>query len=340
MKRSALSLVFLVVSLMLVVPSVHAEEKTYKIEVLQVPREAAPFDNAFNGFLKELEKNGIVKGKNLVINRNSIEFDVEKGGIWKKLGVLMDIKSEAGKIIDKKPDLVLTIGTAATKYGKDKFISAGIPVVFTAVAVPEAAGCKSLTEAGPGFTGATLHMDMKNALQIMKLAFPNAKTLGIIHSDDDSAIAHAGEAKKEGPGLGLTIITKQIVRTESIKPAANELIEKGVQAFIIPLDTYYGHRNAEPAAEIAAISRSTKIPIVSFMLHKNPGAVLYVGSDFSVIGGMAGQQAVKILKTGAKPETLPVARQQDLMILVDVKQMQAIGANLPMEILKLAKPVE
>ncbi len=339
MKHFITSLVMVVVFLIIALPCT-AEDKTYKIEVLQVVREAPPFQNAYNGFVKELEKNGIVKGKNLSINRKIIEFDVEKGGMFKKVGVLMEIKSEAQKMVDRKPDLVLTIGTTPTKYAKDKFISAGIPMVFTAVAVPQAAGCKSLTQAGPGFTGSTLHMDMKNALKIVKLAFPSVKTLGIIHSDDDSAIAHAAEAKKEGPAQGLTFITKEINRTESIKPAAQELIAKGVQAFIVPLDTYYGHRNAEPTAELAAISRSTKIPIISFMLHKNPGAVLYVGSDFTVIGSLAGQQAVKILKEGAKPDSMPILKQDDLMILVDVKQMQAIGAQLPMEILKLAKPVE
>ena len=339
MKKMILPFVCSVLAFGLAMPC-QAQDKTYNVEVLQVVREAPPFQNAFQGFLKELEKNGLVQGKNLNVKRTIIDFNVEKGGFVKKLGVLMDVKSEAGRILDRKPDLVLTIGTTPTKYARDKFISAGIPVVFTAVANPVAAGCKSLTEAGPGFTGSTLYMDMKNALQIVKLAFPTVKTLGIVHSDDDSAIAHAEEAKKVGAAMGLTFLTKEISRTDSIKPHAEELITKGVQAFVVPLDTYYGHRNAEPAAELAAISRSTKIPIISFMLHKNPGAVLYVGSDFTVVGGLAGQQALKILNDGAKPDGMPILKQQDLMILVDVKQMQAIGAQLPMEILKLAKPVE
>jgi putative ABC transport system substrate-binding protein len=76
-----------------------------------------------------------------VVKRTIIEFDLEKGGLLKKMGVLMDVKSEAGKIAARKPDLVLTIGTTPTKYGKDKIIDAGIPVVFTAVANPGAAGC-------------------------------------------------------------------------------------------------------------------------------------------------------------------------------------------------------
>jgi putative tryptophan/tyrosine transport system substrate-binding protein len=252
----------------------------------------------------------------------------------------MNIKSEAGKIAERKPDLVLTVGTPATKYGKDKIISAGIPVVFTAAAIPQAAGCKSLTEGGPGFTGATLYMNMKDALSIVKLSFPAVKTIGIVHSDDDNALAHVEEAKKVGAGMGLTFITRQVNKTDSIKPAANELVSKGVQAFLVTLDTYYGVRNTEPTIELAAISRATKIPIISFMLHKSPGALLYVGSDFATVGGLSGQHAAKILKEGAKPESLPILRQKDVMILVDTKQFKALDAHLPIEVLKLAKPVE
>ncbi|HNY64099.1 MAG TPA: ABC transporter substrate binding protein [Deltaproteobacteria bacterium] len=317
-----------------------AEDKVFKIEVLQVMRDAAPYQNAYNGFMKELAKNGLVEGKNLTVKRNYVDYNVEKGGIIKKIGVLMDIRSEAGKIAARKPDLVLTIGTPATKYGKDKLISAGIPLVFTAVAVPQAAGCKSLTEAGPGFTGATLYMNMKDALSIVKLSFPAARTIGIVHSDDDNALAHVEEAKKVGAGMGLTFITRQVSRTDSIKPAANELVSKGVQAFLVTLDTYYGVRNTEPAIELAAISRATRIPIISFMLHKSPGALLYVGSDFGVVGSLSGQQAARILKDGAKPESLAIQQQKDVMIMVDTKQFKALDATLPMEVLKLAKPVE
>lgn len=339
MKRTRATLICLTACLMFAMPC-YAADDSYTIEVLQVMREAAPYQNAYLGFMQELEKNGIVEGKNLSIRRTYVEYDLEKGGFIKKVGVLFNIKGEAKNIAERKPDLVLTIGTPATKYGKDKLIDAGIPVVFTAVAIPETAGCKSLTEAGPGFTGSTLYMNMKDALKIVNLSFPSAKVIGIVHSDDDNAIAHAEEAKKVGADMGLTFLTKEVNKADSIKPAAQELIDKGIQAFIVPLDTYYGIRNAEPTEDLAAISRETKIPIISFMLHKNPGALLYVGSDFNYVGSLAGQQAVKILKEGAKPESLPVLRQQEVMILVDEKQFKALDANLPIEVLQLAKPVE
>lgn len=316
----------------------HAADKMYRIEALQVTR-IDPFDQAYRGFIAELARNGIIEGKNLTIKRRFVDFDVEQGGLWKKINVLMSIKSQASEIVTAKPDLVLTIGTPATKYGKDKIIAAGIPVVFTAVAIPKAAGCASLTEAGKGFTGSTLWMDMKSALKIVKLAFPNVKTVGIVHTDDENAIANLEDAKKEGPGLGINFISKEVGKKDSITPAMEELFGQGAQAFAVPLDTYYGMRNYEPCHKLGDFCVKNKTPAFSLCLLKVPGAVLYVGSDFTVIGSYSAQQAVKILAEGAAPGSIPIRRQEDLKILVDIKQMKALGIKLPIEILQLAKEV-
>ena len=129
-----------------------AEEKKIKIEVVQVTN-IEPYQKSYQGFVRELARNGIVQGKNLEIRRKIIGFDMEKATMWSKIGVLMQLKSEAMRIADVKPDLVLTIGTPSTKYTKDKIIAAGVPLVFSAVAIPTAAGCKSMTQAGPVLPG-------------------------------------------------------------------------------------------------------------------------------------------------------------------------------------------
>lgn len=319
---------------------ISAEDKKIRIEVLQVTN-IEPFQKSYTGFVKELERNGFVQGKNLEIRRKIIGFDMDKASVWSKVGVLMQIKSEAMRIADEKPDLVLTIGTPATKHAKDKIIGAGIPLVFSAVAIPTAAGCKSLTQAGPGFTGATLYMSMKDALKIVRLAFPKMKTIGIITSDDENGIAHMEEAKKVGPSSGIAVISRQIAnKNEKITPLLVELQKQGVDAFAVPLDTYYGIRNYEACHELDKFSKETKIPVFSFALMKVPGAILYVGSDFGVIGTLSGQEAVKILKGEAKPDNLPILKQEDLKILVDTKQLKALNWQLPMEILKIAQAVE
>jgi putative ABC transport system substrate-binding protein len=223
---------------------VWAEDKTFRIEVLQVT-DIEPFQKSYEGFLKVLEEGGLVQGKNLSVNRSVISFDIERAGIWKKVGVLMRIRSEASRIAGQKPDLVLTIGTPATKYARETIIEAGIPLVFTAVAIPEAAGCMSLTQAGPGFTGATLHMNMPNSLQKVRKAFPSVRTIGMVHSDDENGIAHVEEARKYGEAAGIAVLSREVDKNENITPALEDLAAKGAQAFCVPLDTYYGIRNYE-----------------------------------------------------------------------------------------------
>lgn len=339
MKRGGVFWIWFIVFVGFSIPCL-AAEGNFRIETLQVTA-IEPFNLSYNNFIKELAKHGIVQGKNLTVNRTIIDFDVEKAGLWKKVGVLLRIRSEASRIAKAKPDLVLTIGTPATKYAKDKIIAAGIPLVFTAVAIPTAAGCKSMTESGPGFTGATLYMSMKDMIKIVKLAFPKMNTMGMIHSDDDNAVAQAEEAKKYGPPLGMTFLTKQVGKSEHITPYAKELINQGIQAFAIPLDTYYGLRNYEAAKEILEMRKThPEVLGISFVLMKFPGAVLYVGSDFGYIGMLSGQQAAKILKDGVKPETIPIAKQPDLNVMVDLKVMKETKIQLPMEILQIAKPVE
>lgn len=316
-----------------------AQDKTYRVEILQVT-DIEPFQNSYDSFVKELENAGIVQGQNLQIKRTIIDFDVEKAGLWKKVMVLLRLKKEASRIAQARPDLVLTIGTPATKYTKDKIIEAGIPLVFTAVAIPEAAGCRSVSESGAGFTGSTLYMDMSDSVKIIKLAFPYITTVGIVHSDDENAVAHVEEAKRCGSQAGITFISKEVGKNDPVTPAANELIEQGAQAFAVPLDTYYGLRNYEPCTELVTLVKSRKIPCISLVLMKFPGGVLYVGADFGYIGSLSGKQAARILKEGLQPETLPIMKQEELRILVDTSQIKDLGIQLPMEILQLAQSVE
>ena len=127
---------------------------------------------------------------------------------------------------------------------------------------------------------------------------------------------------------------------DKITPLLVDLQKQGVEAFAVPLDTYYGMRNYEACHDMEKFSKETKIPVFSFALMKVPGAILYVGSDFGEIGTLSGQQASKILKGEARPENLPILKQEDLRILVDTKQMKALNWQLPMEILQIAQGVD
>jgi len=328
----------LLLAVAITTPCLAQADRHYRIDMLQVSS-VEVLQQAYEGFMEELAKNDIIEGKNLTVNRYIIDADAD-AGLWDKVKILFRIKKTASKIASSMPDLALTLGTPGTKYGKDKIIKAGIPLVFTAVTRPEAAGCESASYAGTGFTGASHYVDPIKGLKMAKLALPDMKTLGIIHSDDDNAITFAEETRRKASALGITVITKEVGKSDSIKPAARELMAQGVDTFGVPPDVYYALRDCEPANDLLSITKPKKMPIIIFALYGVKGGILFVGGDFKSVGGLSGKQAIKILKQGAKPEDLPIMYPKNVGVLVDLDAAKAIGINLPMEILQIARPIQ
>ena len=332
MKRGLLPLL-----LLLLVSSPCLAERHFSIEVLQVTN-IPMLDLSYKGFLEELGRHGLVEGENLTVRRHIIDADAD-AGLWKKIMILHQIKKTAGEIASAKPDLALTMTTPGTKYGMEKILEAGIPRVFTAVAYPPAVGCASLEKAGEGFTGASLYSDPEVGLKIAQLALPQMHTMGLVHSDDDNAIVFAKEAHEKAAQLGITLITREVGKSDDIKPAVRELLEAGIDSIGIPPDTYYALRDCQPSRDLISLTRERKIPIIIFASHTFKGGILYVGPDFGVVGGLSGQNAARILLEGVRPEELPVLKQEDLNILVDLEAAKTYGIELPLEILQIARPI-
>jgi len=312
----------------------------YHLEILQVGS-LESFDMAVAAMKAELAQNGLVEGRNVQINRTVIEASVDASA-WEKAKIFLKIGSNASRIARSKPDLVVTIGTPATKYSKDKIIAAGIPLVFTGVAIPELVGCRSKTQAGPGFTGTTIYLEPTGVLQTLKLALPRLKALGIIYSDDENSAFYVEDVKRMSARLGIAVYAKQVSRSDKITPAANDLLAKGVDAFYMPLDAYYTLRDYEPIRELRALAYQKKIPVIGSVIGgpaHSRGAILYIASDFKTVGTLTGKQVLKILKDGLKPEAVPVARQEKLDVFIDRGEVKAQGLSLTPQILETAKPL-
>jgi len=315
-------------------PSSMDETHAYRIEVLQVT-DIAPYQESLDGFLKALQDNGLVAGKNLVVNRVKIASDTERGGFWNRLWVYLQVRGEALRIAQAKPDLVLTIGTSATKYARGVLDSAQIPVVFTAVANPLEVGAASMRDAGPGLTGATLYTDMADALKLVKEIFPAVQKIGMVHSDDENGVAHVQLATARSSAAGIAVASRQVSKNDGIAAALKALYDEGagVQMFAVPLDTYYGLRNFEPARDLGDFAGEHDIPVVSFALVRMPGALLYVGADFRAVGALSATQAMKILTRHMKPDVLPILRQERPSVLIDAQRAAALKLSLPPSLL-------
>lgn len=306
------------------------QQPEFKIEVLQVT-DIEPYQEAYAGFIDALRASQIEAGRNLRVNRVKVDFDVERGGFWSKVGVVLRIRQEAQRIAAAKPDLVLAIGTPATKYARGILEDAKVPLVFTAVANPVDAGCVSLADCGPGVTGSTLYTNMRDSLGMVRRVFPNANRIGMIHTDDENGVANVAAAAGSAREMGMAVTARQVEKTDSIVPSLKALHRhgEGVQMFAVPLDTYYGLHRYEAAIDLGSYGVENKVPVVTLAMVRVPGAALYVGAEFATVGAMAGTQAAKILKNHTKPEVLPILRQEKPTVLVDPARLAALDITLP-----------
>lgn len=326
----------LLISLCLLSTPVWAQN--YHVEVLQVS-DIGAFDQVYENCVNELASAGLIAGKNLTINRHIVDAAAD-AGLWKKIGVLTRIKKKANEIVDLKPDLVITISTPATKYSMQKIIDAGIPLVFTAVANPPLVGCKTYTEAGPGFTGVTLYIDPIALTTLAKMVMPQMQIVGMIHSDDDNAIAFSRELQAKAAKMGIAVLTREVDKSDKIEAMANELLAEGVDTFALPLDAYYNLRDSEAGRDLFAFGAKNNLPVIAYAAFNVKGALLYAGQEFSHIGMLTGKQVEKILLEGVAPGSLPVLRQENMDTYVDSDIAAKLGITIPPEVLQIAKTMK
>lgn len=158
----------------------------------------------------------------------------------------------------------------------------------------------------------------------------------MVHTDDENGVAHVQVATMKAAEAGLAVSARQVSKNDGIVPALKELYADGagVQMFAVPLDTYYGLRDFEPAKDLGDFATENQLPVVAFALAPVPGAALYVGADFATVGALSASQAVKILKRRMKPDVLPILRQERPTVLVDPQRAAALKLNLPAALLE------
>jgi len=187
-------------------------------------------------------------------------------------------------------------------------------------------------------TGSTLYTDMADTLTVVRQLFPAARKIGMVHTDDENGVAHVAAAKAGAPALGLSVAAQLVDKNDRIVPALRALYADGVDMFAVPLDTYYGLHRYEAALDLGDFGAAHHVPVVTLAMVPVPGAALYVGADFGLVGSLAGTQAAKILKRRIRTEMLPILRQETPTVLVDPARLAALNVTLPADMASRRTP--
>ncbi len=305
---------------LLLAPSAEAAEKK-SVAITQIVEHPA-LDACRKGVEDELAAQGFAVGDTLDWSYESAQGNP---------GTAAQI---ARKFVGDAPDVIVAISTpsaqAVVAATKD------IPVVFTAVTDPLGAKLiDDLQQPGGNVTGMTDLSPIARHLDLIARITPNAKRIGVISNPGEAnSVTLVTLIKEHAPARGMTVVQAAAPRSNDVLSAARSLVGK-VDAIYVPTD------NTVVSALEGVIKTGieNKLPVYAGDTDSVPrGAIAALGFNYYDVGRQTGAIVARILK-GEKPGDIPVEGVQKTELAVNLKSAQAMGVDIPPELLAEAKSV-
>ena len=244
--------------------------------------------------------------------------------------------SIASKFASSDLDLVLAIATPSAQAAAQSITK--VPVLFTAVTDPVSAQLVNSLEApGSNITGTTDMNPVADQISLVKEFAPKAKTLGVIYSSGEVNSEVQVELAKEAAAKdGLQVVESAVTNSAEVQQAAQDLASK-VDAIYVPTDNTV----VSALASVVQAAEDAKIPLIAGEANSvAQGALATYGIDYSKLGYQTGEMAIRILKEGAEPASLPVEAQKDYELTVNTTTLKALGLELPASLKDRAVTIE
>lgn len=149
-------------------------------------------------------------------------------------------------------------------------------------------------------------------LSFVKNAFPNIKTIMLIHSADEKVFKEVADAQTAGRKVGIQVSNRMVTTLSELYPIARSL-PANIDAILILKDNMI----ASGASTLAQVAQQKHIPFIA----SDEGSVLS-GADIALgvrekqIGIEGGKLAARILQ-GKKPCDLPIVEMTVLSVFVN-----------------------
>lgn len=285
---------------------------TFKIGITQIVAHPA-LDSAREGFKDAFKESGL-----------KVTFDEKNAN-----GEIATANMIANNFVTEKVDLIYAIATSTAQSAAQA--TNKLPVVFSAITDPEAAGLIK-----ENVTGISDRVNVKQQLELLLKLDSKIKKVGVIYnSSEQNSKVQVDDLKKAASELGITIVEKSVTQVSEI-PQASETLVKSSDALYLPTDNLVASVvNLITEKAIAA----KKIAFGAESAHVKGGALITQGIDYYEMGKEAGKIAVEILKNGKKTSDISLKKMDLNDIVINNKTLAAIGISLPEDIKLKAKTI-
>ena len=297
------------------------DDIVYKIGVTQIADHPS-LDNCREGFIEGLAEAGYVEGKNIEIEFQSAQNDMQRAN------QIATSFANGGK------DLVCGIATPSAQGLYTFCFEKNIPVIFNAVSDPvEAKLAVSKTESMPGISGVSDELPVEEQLKLIRKILPNAKKIGILYTTSESnSVSTIKKYKELASNYGFEIVDKGI-GTQAEIPQATDILLNEVDCISNMTD------NTVVAALSVVLEKANAKNIAVFGSEEEQvknGCIASAGLDYLVLGKQAGKMAARVL-SGEDISTIPYETMEESKITVNEDVAGKLGIEIPQEILDIAK---
>lgn len=298
-------------------PASSEAQRVYRIGALVADDLFVP---AFEAFREKMTEIGYIEGKNIRYDFNNAKGDRET------------VAKMAKKIVESKPDMIVTSSTTATLPVAKLTEGTNLPVVFLSSANPLAL-VKSYASSGNNLTGvSSSSLDIiGKQVELLKELMPRAKRIiSLAYSGATNYEQVRRRTNEAANKLGLTVVELIADKPGEIKSKLTVLIERRAG------EALFYSLNVEVISmreDIIRQATRARIPVIGTGIEAvQQGALASYTSDYFFLGAQGAVLVDKILK-GARPSDLPIDQPSKLKLVINLKAAKVLGLKIPKEII-------
>lgn len=296
----------------------HAQSRARALR-LGILRPESTFSN--EGVVLALQQLGYSAGQTLILNEQFADQNPSS---------LPELAMDMAQL---KPDVILTIGAAATNAVQKATVA--VPIVFLGNFDPVLSGfAKSLAQPAGNATGILIASEGTFAakkLEFLREAVPAAKCIAILLPDDPNARRQVEEVRPAASQLGVELAVVE-VRGGEYEEAFARIAAAEAQALFVGAHPYF-IRDRKPIIGLAAKYRLPAIYEWSDQVRD--GGLMAYGPNRNKLYARAALYIDRIFK-GEKPGDMPVEQLASLELSLNLGTARALGIVFPPMLLSRA----
>lgn len=296
-------------------------EKTdlYTIGIFQF-NDATHLNDVRSGFIKAMEDNGFINGKN-------IRFLIKNGK-----GDVPEVQRIAQEFVREEVDMIVPFSTPCLRAALHA--TREIPILFSSVANPVLAGAGiSADDHLSNVTGVSSEGPIQESLIFIKESIPHAQRIGTLWTPSEiNSNYYLEVARDAADELGLDIVAVPIANSSEVLLSAQMLINEKIDVIYQISDNTIN----DSFEALGLVAAENRIPLFGgFLSSTQLGACASMGWDFFDMGYRTGKIALRI-KNGEMPSDIPFQHMDDVLLYINQDTASKQGVEFPEEIQKRA----